>query len=555
MNLNQQNLSNGNNNILSLITVPIFMNNIHEHPLIYCCPLGRKNYGVSWNCNNCNLQFKYEISSFYCTNCDFDLCPNCLGEFQIDQITLYNPYSNVSNDFKNIIDNEKKFQWQIKIQKHNHFLTLIQKENKNSFWTCDNCSNVYQNKEASYYCSLCDYDICKKCFNNISGQHPINDSLTLFSNSSFKETNLKNHKSNSSIKANPLINNKIKDFQIKSFQILSEDYQNKNLIYSPLSIQILLGLLANGISDKSLTELKETFLFSDLQTENNMYSRLFQTLSNISSLKMANVIFSPFDSLTTFKPYINIYKIKFSSNKEEINNFITQTINNKIYNYFDKPILFGMTMANILFFKEEWKKKFEENIFKKKFFANNNKEKSVKMINLRDKFNYYKDRNVEAIEIPYKIEGLFALILLPNKEISLDNLIKNLNSSELDKIINGLTLKEIDLTMPKFNLEENNKINLQNILIKLGIKSIFESNEDFTKIFGNLKKTIINEILQTNLIGVDEKGNDNILFLNITSPLVKEKNLVINRPFLFIVRNINLEKGKEIILFAKIYDL
>lgn len=48
----------------------------------------------------------------------------------------------------------------------------------------------------------------------------------------------------------------ISDFQIKSFKILNEKYKNKNLINSPLSIQILLGLLSNFLSGKSLDEFK-----------------------------------------------------------------------------------------------------------------------------------------------------------------------------------------------------------------------------------------------------------------------------------------------------------
>ena len=215
-----------------------------------------------------------------------------------------------------------------------------------------------------------------------------------------------------------------------------------------------------------------------------------------------------------------------------------------------------MILVNALYFKEEWKKKFKENIFQKNFFGKGGVEGNlVKMINLIDDFKYYKDLSIEMIEIPFKIEGLYALILLPCKELSIDNLVKQLEQENLDKLYNNLLLKKIDLTMPKFSLK--NKINLENMLQKIGIKSIFDSySSDFTKIFQNSNNIGINELFQTNLIEIDENGNDNSdSFSNLNEPLINPKNMTIDRPFLFIIRSNKLEKGKDIILMAKIVDL
>ena len=49
MNTNQK-----HKGILSLISLSIYMNDIHEHPLLFCSPLDRKQYGNSWSCNKCN---------------------------------------------------------------------------------------------------------------------------------------------------------------------------------------------------------------------------------------------------------------------------------------------------------------------------------------------------------------------------------------------------------------------------------------------------------------------------------------------------------------------
>ena len=114
---NQSNSIN-NNNILSLINPPIYMKEIHVHPLIYSYSLDRNKYGSSWNCDICKHQYNYNNPSFYCTFCDFDLCPNCLAEYKFDQIIFYDCNSNDANNLKNIQQNSNNFQWQKKFKNH-----------------------------------------------------------------------------------------------------------------------------------------------------------------------------------------------------------------------------------------------------------------------------------------------------------------------------------------------------------------------------------------------------------------------------------------------------
>ena len=58
---------------------PILKYNNHEHPLIYC----RSSRSVirynTWICDICDCKYKNDIWSFYCTQCDYDLCTKCAG--------------------------------------------------------------------------------------------------------------------------------------------------------------------------------------------------------------------------------------------------------------------------------------------------------------------------------------------------------------------------------------------------------------------------------------------------------------------------------------------
>ena len=163
---------NYNNDIYSFINCLILING-HNHPLKLCYPLERKNYGNGWTCNKCFCNFTYEYPSFYCTFCDFDLCKKCIGEYRLNEINIY---ENNFNNFSFIqVDPNNKLQWQKYSPFHNHFLTYIQRNNNYFSWICNNCKKVFQNKDCSFYCSLCDFDLCIDCLNKNNNNNINND--------------------------------------------------------------------------------------------------------------------------------------------------------------------------------------------------------------------------------------------------------------------------------------------------------------------------------------------------------------------------------------------
>ena len=48
----------------------------HNHLLILC----NTNRLNGWICDRCNLLYDKNESSFYCTECDIDICKNCINE-------------------------------------------------------------------------------------------------------------------------------------------------------------------------------------------------------------------------------------------------------------------------------------------------------------------------------------------------------------------------------------------------------------------------------------------------------------------------------------------
>ena len=529
-----------NKNIISLINSPIQIN-IHEHPLIYCCTKNRAGNG--WTCNKCLISYSYESYTFYCTFCDFDLCENCLGMFQLNQILLYD-YNN--SNLKNILKISKdNYEWQKKFSVHPHILTLLNKQNDLNSWVCNKCFQTFKNNISCFYCSLCDFNLCQNCGNKTQQE---NDNFKVSNN----QIQIKIPQMEMQMN---LPENQKDSFQIKSFKILSQDFFQKNLIYSPFPIRILFSLLANGTSGKSLLEIKNVFSFNSLDLENNSNINILKIISNFSSFEIANILYLTYNPSFQFSIYSSNYQTKIAKNTNEINLFIQQKTNNLISNFIPNTLLSEFLLINVLYFKGEWKKKFE--LIYKEFTSSNGVSKIVQMMNCKDNYRYFKNDIFEAIEIPYNKDDITALILLPNRNNPINNLINNLNQNDLNELYNNrLENKIVNLMIPKFSFNKQDKINLKSMLIKIGLNSLFNVNEaNFSNMFEIINKNFyIDEAFQNNLLNVNENGTE-ITSVTIVSVFSFPLEMIVDRPFLFIIRNTKFEIGKDILLIAKIEDL
>ena len=61
----------------------------------------------------------------------------------------------------------------------------------------------------------------------------------------------------------------------------------------------------------------------------------------------------------------------------------------------------------------------------------------------------------EVLELPYSGESMAMYILLPfeNGEDAFDHLITTLNTETFDNIVNNTGLKNVDISIPKFNMD------------------------------------------------------------------------------------------------------
>ena len=117
--------------------------------------------------------------------------------------------------------------------------------------------------------------------------------------------------------------------------------------------------------------------------------------------------------------------------------------------------------------------------------------------------------------------------------------------------------KKVILSMPKFEI--NFEDELKAILISMGMKEAF-GQADFS-VMRKKKDIQISKVIHKTFIKVDEKGTVaaavTAVVMRKVYALPKETTpeMIINHPFLFIIRSDDLPYGHDILFFSKVEAL
>ena len=199
----------------------------HQHPLYSCFSPLRANSTQFWTCNYCGSKYNYTVPSFYCTACDYDLCQKCLIQCQLYEIIMYD-YS--KNEFLNVTMTQNEGNNNLSV--HNHRLALIKIEiydpNNKYYIHCKACKGNIKNTDQFYYCSLCNFYLCEKCF--IPDQNNNNNNQN-FNNLPFNGfPNCNNNVNNQNYNNNAINNNNYNNTPINNNnnQRNNNNYNNNN---------------------------------------------------------------------------------------------------------------------------------------------------------------------------------------------------------------------------------------------------------------------------------------------------------------------------------------
>ena len=349
-------------------------------------------------------------------------------------------------------------------------------------------------------------------------------------------------------------------FQTSFFQAINKQFINKNVIISPLSLYQILGLTANGANGKTLEQILLVLGNEDLEELNNINIEILKTSKDFTTIEIANAI------MTEFKPKEKFLSaaLKYESTVEslkgvaQVNNWCDLKTHGKIVKILDEldPNTV-MILLNAIYFKGTWLKEFPQNDTITNNFYNFNDESKltkVDIMSIKDNFNYYEDKDMQIVELPYTKDSMSAIIILPNKDININDFISDLNDDKLQKYVKRMNKEKLELKMPKFELEFSSLLN--DVLKKMGMIDAFDQMKADLTGMKDEADIYVGKVLQKCYLQVDEKGSE---ATGATVEVIQTRSLPqqmnVDRPFLFILRNKKLPINYEMIFMYKIEEL
>ena len=350
-------------------------------------------------------------------------------------------------------------------------------------------------------------------------------------------------------------------FQSTIFAETNLDNKGKNLLLSPLSMFQVLGLTTNCALGTTQKEIISTLETSSLENLNNINLKLIEIIKKFTTVELANGVMTVFDPIKSFMKMCDKYEAPVEKliSLKQVNEWCSEKTHGKITEILDElsPATV-MLLLNAVYFKGDWVSPFKPGLTYSGLFGDpKSKQKEVQMMTQVNTFNYYLDRSVEAIELPYKNDSMSALIILPYEGADIDNFVNTLkiNDDYINRIMEGMTETVVKLNFPKFEIEFKSK--LKDVLIRLGMEKAFESDADFSGINGE-GGLFVNDVIHKTYLKVDEFGSEaaaiTIVDMRNSAPIPKV-TMDVNRPFILILKSKLLPKNNDFLFMGKIEDI
>lgn len=295
------------------------------------------------------------------------------------------------------------------------------------------------------------------------------------------------------------------EFALALLRAERELHPGHNVVVSPLSVSLALGLILNGSRGsarrktasalgfgpgRSLRGINETFaqLRASLTTEPELDLQLASSLiacrGSAVKPKFASRAQQYFDAR------IRLLDLDDPSAPLLMNSFICQRTQGKIPSVISA--LDGasdgaqMIMLDAVYFHGLWTSGFDPALTERcRFLRLDGSESKCSLMFKQGSFNYHGNLKYQAVRLPYGLSGRFALYLflpLADGEFGMERMLADLADMEFSKVFKKFSNTPGRVHLPRFKTEYSSTLN--DSLKRLGVEEIFDpSSSDFSALF------------------------------------------------------------------------
>jgi len=290
------------------------------------------------------------------------------------------------------------------------------------------------------------------------------------------------------------------------FDFFREAYLNagddKNFMLSPLSVSMALGMTRNGASGATLDSMTAALRFNGMtdQEINESYRYIIETFTSLDpkvKLSIANSIWYK-EGFSVSQDFLsanqNYFKAQCSpldfsapGAVNTINSWVSDNTNQLIPKIVDQiPAEMVMYLINAVYFKGQWKYKFETSATQDKSFRLPDGSMITAAAMMRDiTVPAYVSDDFKIVELPYGQGNFTMSVILPDTDFPMAQMMARLTHENWSLWKSQFTNMEVQLQLPKFKFSYNEE-KMKDILTSMGMGIAFDdSRADFTRINQN----------------------------------------------------------------------
>ncbi|MBQ5334447.1 MAG: hypothetical protein J6Z45_00710 [Oscillospiraceae bacterium] len=359
-----------------------------------------------------------------------------------------------------------------------------------------------------------------------------------------------------------------------------ETDKNKNLLVSPLSVSLALGMTMNGAKGDTLAEMQKVLGGELTADELNAYYKgwsdrllapetvryygynedgYFDEIETESApVTLANAIWIKDDEqmIRVPRPFLQniadyyragVFKAPCDDTTvDDVNIWCDENTHHMIPKVLDELSPDAvMLLANALTFEDVWDTQYEDyRVGDGTFTAANGEIRDVKMMHSEEGV-YLSDDEATGFMKDYRDRRYSFAALLPNEDISIDDYIASLDGEKLEKLLQTKDYCDVNAAMPKFSFDYSTE--LGDVLKALGMPTAFGEGETAPEFTGlneaNVEgDTKISRVIHKTHIDVSESGTKaaavTVVEMCVESAVEEPpqpKIVKLDRPFVFMI--------------------
>lgn len=324
--------------------------------------------------------------------------------------------------------------------------------------------------------------------------------------------------------------------------------EKPNVMISPVSVTIALGMAYNGAESTTRDTFEEVLNYDGLTREeiNEITKELIHVLiTNVNGnlLEIANSMWydkgfpvePEFITLNShyFDAEVNELDFRQASAEETINDWVKDKTSGKIDEIIDA-----------IYFNCVWEVEFDPDDTRQANFYKEDGSlfRQVDMMRLKSTFNISRTGSFDAVELLYKNGKFSMLLFLPHEGSTVNQLVRDLDGDMWNSWLESFNEAErFTVSMPRFEFDFERS--LADDLKVMGLDIAFTDQADFSGI--SPIDLLISDVIHKTYIKVNERGTEAAAVTAIRMGPTSVNEITLDRPFLFAIT----EKSSKSILF------